>query len=207
MVLEQIERRGVRDPRVLEAMRAVPRRAFVPDHLWEAAFADQALPIGQGQTISQPYVVARMTELLALAPEHRVLEIGTGSGYQAAILAHLAKRVYSVEIVPTLAASARRKFEDLGIENIEVRCGDGSDGWPEEAPFDRVCVTAAPVEVPPAIPDQLALGGRMVVPVGKDDQILEVWDRREDGFKKTRSIGVRFVPMTGRALNTTQERV
>ena len=199
MVAEQIEGRGVRDPRVLEALRAVPRRAFVPDNITTGALGDHALPIGHKQTISQPYIVGKMTELLAPGPSERVLEIGTGSGYQAAVLSQLAKEVYSTEIVPDLAESAKQRLQDLGYRNVQVRESDGAAGWVERAPFDKICVTAAPETLPEALLEQIAEGGRVVAPIGTDRQRIRLWDRGPNGIMETLSIGVRFVPMTGRA--------
>ncbi len=205
MVAEQIQGRGVRDPRVLAAMRSVPRRAFVPDHLGPASLADHALPIGHRQTISQPYIVGKMVELLRLEPDHVLLEIGTGSGYQAAVLSRLVSRVISVEIIATLAEEARSRLKGLGFDNVEVRMADGSLGYPEQGPYDRICLTAAPASLPECIAEQLVRGGRLVGPVGQDDQRLVIWDRLEDGFEKTPSIGVRFVPMTGAVTHHHQE--
>jgi protein-L-isoaspartate(D-aspartate) O-methyltransferase len=194
MVREQIEARGVRDPRVLAAMRAVPRHRFVPDAYRESAYEDGPLPIGHRQTISQPYIVAVMTELLRPQPGDRVLEIGTGSGYQAAVLARLVERVYSIEIVPELAERARATLAELGVANVEVFAGDGFQGLPDRAPFDGIVLTAAPAEVPQPLLDQLALGGRMVAPVGGMDQDLRVLERTPEGIRTTRLFPVRFVP-------------
>jgi protein-L-isoaspartate(D-aspartate) O-methyltransferase len=199
MVEEQIVSRGVRDERVLEAMRTVPRHLFVPPDLVERAYSDGALPIGEGQTISQPYIVALMTELLDIQPEDSVLEIGTGSGYQAAVLARLARQVYSIEIIPTLASSARQRLGEMGLKNVVVRTGDGYRGWPEFAPFDGIIVTAAPPEIPAALVAQLKRGGRMVVPVGEnsESQNLMVIEKSltSDAVTKRTVIPVRFVPM------------
>ena len=170
MVRTQIQARGVRDPRVLQAMREVKRHLFVPGESAEDAYEDYPLPIGEGQTISQPYIVALMTELLELQPDDKVLEIGTGSGYQAAILSRLAREVRSIEIVPSLAETAGKRLDLLGYDNVHLRVGDGYKGWPDEAPFDAIIVTAAPPEIPQALVDQLAEGGRMVVPVGTNYQ-------------------------------------
>ena len=197
MVVEQIEGRGVRDSAVLEAIRSVPRTEFVPGHLLQASLADRALPIGYRQTISQPYMVGKMTELLGLESHHRVREIGTGSGYQAAVSSLLAEEVYSLEIVPELARSATERLARLGYNNVNVLGADGSGGWPTHAPYDRICLTAAPVVLPQALLGQLAEGGRLVGPIGTDHQRLIVWDRLPAGLKETLSIGVRFVPMTG----------
>lgn len=194
MVREQIESRGVRDPRVLAALRAVPRHRFVPEAYRGRAYEDGPLPIGQGQTISQPYIVAVMTELLRPQPGDRVLEIGTGSGYQAAVLARLTRRVYSIEIVPELAARARAALAELGVANVEVFVGDGYQGLPDRAPFDGILLTAAPGEVPQPLLDQLAVGGRLVAPVGGADQDLRVIERTAEGLQTTRLFPVRFVP-------------
>ena len=195
MVRDQIEARGVRDPRVLAALRAVPRERFVPVAAREAAYDDGPLPIGHGQTISQPYIVAVMTELLRPEPGDRVLEIGTGSGYQAAVLAKLVRRVYSIEIVPELASGARRALAELGVENVEVFVGDGYRGLPEHAPFDGILLTAAPREVPQPLVDQLAVGGRLVAPVGGFDQELRVLERTAEGVTTETLFAVRFVPL------------
>lgn len=199
MVEQQIESREIRDPRVLDAMRLVPRHRFVPDQLQDEAYSDTPLPIGLDQTISQPYIVAYMTEALQLAPTATVLEIGTGSGYQAAVLSEIARQVYSVEIVPALAERSQRILTELGYENIQLRQGDGYRGWPEAAPFDGIIVTAAPDHVPPALVDQLAVGGRLVIPVGASAQQMRVITRTEDGPTSETTIPVRFVPMTGEA--------
>jgi protein-L-isoaspartate(D-aspartate) O-methyltransferase len=198
MVKEQIESRGVRLPALLRAMRATPRHLFMPDNVRPLAYADRPLPIGHGQTISQPYIVAFMTELLDPAPGHKVLEIGTGSGYQAAVLARLAGQVYSIEIVPELAREATALLRKLGLDNVTVRNGDGYQGWPEQSPFDRIIVTAAPPELPEALLRQLKPGGRLVAPVGRTPftQELIVVDKAADGkIRKRSSIPVRFVPM------------
>jgi protein-L-isoaspartate(D-aspartate) O-methyltransferase len=195
MVSETIAPRGVKDPRVLAAMRKVPRHEFLPDAVRPHAYDDAPVPIGYGQTASQPYMVAVMTELAELGPHTRVLEIGTGSGYQAAILAEVAGEVYSIEILEPLAASARRTLERLGYGRVHVRQGDGYRGWPEAAPFDAIVVTAAPPEVPKALLEQLAPGGRLVVPVGRDEQELEVHRRTADGVRVRRFFPVTFVPM------------
>jgi len=166
MVERQIRARGVRDPRVLEAMRQVPRHKFVLPSLQAQAYQDTPLPIGLDQTISQPYMVALMTELLELKGPEKVLEVGTGSGYQAAILAELAEQVYTIERIPELAAAARQRLQELGYHNVTVRVGDGTLGWPEEAPFEAIIVTAGGQTVPPALKEQLAEGGRLVIPVG-----------------------------------------
>ncbi len=195
MVDEQIRARGVRSRRVLDAMTRVPRHLFVPADSRARAYDDTPLPIGQGQTISQPYIVAYMTEELDLSADHRVLEIGTGSGYQAAVLAELVKQVWSVEIVPELAERARRTLADTGYRNVEIRAGNGYLGWPEHAPFDRIIVTAAPPEIPQALVEQLAVGGRMIVPVGTLLQELVLLTKNARGVTEKRTIPVRFVPM------------
>ncbi len=200
MVRDQIQARGVRDARVLEVMRHVPRHRFVSPALAAQAYDDHPLPIGEGQTISQPYIVAVMSELAAIEPGERVLEIGTGSGYQAAVLSGLAAEVYSIEILPELAESARRLLAELGHDNVRVRTGDGHRGWPEAAPFDAILVTAAPPSVPPALEAQLAVGGRMVIPVGDDSQTLRVLERTPSGLRTRQVFAVRFVPMTGEPL-------
>jgi protein-L-isoaspartate(D-aspartate) O-methyltransferase len=194
MVREQIEARGVRDPRVLAALRAVPRHLYVPEAWRDRAYEDGPLPIGEGQTISQPYIVAVMTEQIRPEPGDRVLEIGTGSGYQAAVLARLVARVYSIEIVPELAERARASLAAQGVANVEVVTGDGYRGLPEHAPFDGILVTAAPAEVPQPLVDQLAEGGRLVVPVGGRDQELRVLERTASGIRSETLFPVRFVP-------------
>jgi protein-L-isoaspartate(D-aspartate) O-methyltransferase len=194
-----LREQGIRDERVLAAFAEVPRRLFVPERLQDDADADRPLPIGCGQTISQPYVVAYMSERLGLTGAERVLEVGTGSGYQAAILARLAARVFSVEVVPELAERARELLASLGLANVRLRSGDGALGWPEEAPFERIIVTAAAPDVPPALVDQLAPGGRMILPVGPelDVQMLRVIDKGNDGANlETDLLPVRFVPLT-----------
>lgn len=195
MISDQIARRGVKDPAVLEAMRRVERHRFVPEDLRAAAYEDHPLPIGSGQTISQPYIVAYMTELLALKTGDRVLEIGTGSGYQAAVLAEIASEVYSVEILPELATSAAQRLGSLGYNNVCVRQGDGYRGWPEHAPYDAIMVTAAPPEVPPDLLGQLKTGGRLVVPVGAESQHVLLITRTAEGVESKTLIPVRFVPM------------
>jgi protein-L-isoaspartate(D-aspartate) O-methyltransferase len=195
MVVEQIEARGVGDRRVLDAVARVPRHLFVPVGLREEAYDDCPLPIGLGQTISQPYIVAYMTELLRIDPRHRVLEIGTGSGYQAAVLAELAGQVFSVELLPELADRARTTLEATGYGKVRVLTGDGYRGWPEHAPYDRIIVTAAPPEVPRALIDQLADGGRMVIPVGTSMQYIRLITRRGERVSEDTTIAVRFVPL------------
>jgi protein-L-isoaspartate(D-aspartate) O-methyltransferase len=198
MVEEQLRSRGILDERVLAAMQAVPRERFVPPHLVARAYDDGPLPIGEGQTISQPYIVAYMAEALRIAPGHRVLEIGTGSGYHAAVLGQLAREVYTIEIVPSLARAAGALLKDLGYANVRVRDGDGYAGWPEEAPFDRILVTAAPEQVPQPLIDQLAPGGLMVIPVGRQGQTqwMTILEKREDGVTRQETIPVQFVPFT-----------
>ncbi|MGH9869236.1 MAG: protein-L-isoaspartate(D-aspartate) O-methyltransferase [Candidatus Polarisedimenticolia bacterium] len=199
MVRTQIESRGVKDPEVLRAMRTVPRHAFVPEALQGAAHDDRPLPIGDGQTISQPYIVALMTELARPGKGRKVLEVGTGSGYQAAVLAEMQVDVYSIEILPELAKRGRAALEALGYASVHTRVGDGYAGWPEAAPFDAIVVTAAPDHVPQPLLDQLAPGGRLVIPVGKDVQSLTVFTRTADGIIREDVLPVRFVPMTGEA--------
>jgi protein-L-isoaspartate(D-aspartate) O-methyltransferase len=199
MVESQLVARGIRDPRVLAAMRRVPRERFVPEGLRVEAFEDGPLPIGYGQTISQPYVVAFMTQALELDGSERLLEIGTGSGYQAAVAAECAREVFSIEIVEPLGQRAARVLEELGYENLHLRIGDGYQGWPEEAPFQAILVTAAPDHVPEPLLEQLAVGGRMVLPVGRGDQELIRIVRTPQGLERESLLAVRFVPMTGRA--------
>jgi protein-L-isoaspartate(D-aspartate) O-methyltransferase len=199
MVTEQIVRRGVQDSLVIEAMRSVLRHVFVPVSLADEAYADHPLPIGHGQTISQPYIVAVMTELVALQPGARVLEVGTGSGYQAAILAEIADSVYTIEVIPELAEHAVGTLTRLGVRNVKVRTGDGYQGWPDAAPFDAIVVTAAPDHIPQPLVDQLVIGGRMVLPVGREEQNLIVVTRTSEGASARHEIPVLFVPMTGQA--------
>jgi protein-L-isoaspartate(D-aspartate) O-methyltransferase len=199
MVREQIEARGVRDARVLAAMRKVARHLFVPPEEQAEAYDDYPLAIGHGQTISQPYIVAYMTEALELKPHDRVLEIGTGSGYQAAILAELVAEVYSIEIVEPLAKQAEARLHRLGYSNVQVRAGDGYRGWPEAAPFDAIILTAAPDHIPQPLVDQLREGGRMVLPLGRWDQDLIRLHRTREGILREYLLPVRFVPMTGEA--------
>ena len=198
MLQEQIRARDITDTRVIEAMRRVPRERFVPAPLVGRAYDDTPLPIGLGQTISQPYVVAYMTEALGVAPSHRVLEIGTGSGYQAAILGELAREVYTVEIVPALARRAAATLEELAYRNVHVREGDGFAGWPDQAPFDRILVTAAPEQIPKPLLDQLAPRGRLVIPVGEQGatQWITIVDKTPNGLAQRRTIPVQFVPFT-----------
>ena len=198
MVEQQLRGRDIRSVAVLDAMRRVPRHRFVPEEEQRGSYADYPLPIGFGQTISQPYIVAFMTEALDVGSEHKVLEIGTGSGYQAAVLAELARDVYTIEIVEPLAARSRALLEELGYRNVHVRAGNGYEGWPSEAPFDRIIVTAAPDEVPPALVAQLRMDGLIAVPVGVGEQMLQVLRRTGNGLLLVKSLPVRFVPMTGK---------
>lgn len=198
MVDEQLRARGIRDARVLDVMRTVPRHLFVPEPQRALAYSDSPLPIGSDQTISQPYIVAFMTEELKVEPGHRVLEVGTGSGYQAAVLGLLAKEVYTIEIVSPLAKRARETLDSLGFRNIQVRTGNGYLGWPEHAPYDRIIVTAAPEEVPPVLIQQLKIGGLMAIPVGTAIQELRILRRTATGTRTLRTLPVRFVPMTGK---------
>jgi len=199
MIETQIRPRGVTDSRVLKAMLAVPREAFLPARVAHQAYEDRALPLGDGQTMSQPYMVALMTEALEPRPSDRVLEVGTGSGYQAAILAGLAAEVYTIERLPGLLEAARERFRELGIKNIESRSGDGTRGWPEAAPFDRIVVTAAAPDVPEALRRQLSeSGGRLVIPVGdRELQRLVTLQRDGDSFHQEESVPCRFVPLLG----------
>jgi len=199
MVSGQIESRGISNTRVLEALRKVPRHRFVPDELRGQAYRDTPLPIGHQQTISQPYIVALMTELIEPEPEMKVLEIGTGSGYQAAVLAECVNQVFTIEILPELGRLADELLQELGYENIVTRIGDGYDGWPDEAPFDAILVTAAPPSIPKPLLEQLKIGGRLVIPVGEFSQDLVVVTRTEDGYERRPASYVRFVPMTGKA--------
>jgi protein-L-isoaspartate(D-aspartate) O-methyltransferase len=198
MVEHQIRARGVSAPAVLQAMERVPRQAFVPESMQELAYADGPLPIGEGQTISQPYVVAAMSEALEVKAGDRVLEIGTGSGYQAAILAEMGLEVYTIEYIHELAVAAKERLRSMGYAGIRFRCGDGNQGWPEKAPFDGIIVTAAPAALPQALGRQLGRGGHLVIPVGRFSQDLRVYRKTDDGeLKGKRLFGVRFVPMVG----------
>jgi protein-L-isoaspartate(D-aspartate) O-methyltransferase len=199
MVRSQLEARDITDARVLRAFRDVPRHLFVPEPLRRDAYADRPLPIGAGQTISQPYIVALMSQALRLSGDEKVLEIGTGSGYQAAILARLARQVFSIEIVPSLAQEAAARLRELGCANVRVRAGDGYRGWPEEAPFDAIVVTCAPEAIPQPLLDQLAEGGRLVIPVGEIVQDLVLVEKRNGKLVRSELAPVRFVPMTGEA--------
>jgi protein-L-isoaspartate(D-aspartate) O-methyltransferase len=195
MVETQVRARDIGDMRVLDAMRRVPRHRFVPPDERALAYGDHPVGIGHSQTISQPYIVGYMTEALRLGPEARVLEIGTGSAYQTAVLAEIAGDVYSIEVVEALADRAAAVLRELGYTNVHLRCGDGYAGWPEAAPFDGIIVTAAPDHVPQPLVDQLRIGARLVVPVGCGDQELLVLTRTEDGLREEQRIGVRFVPL------------
>ncbi len=199
MLERQIEARGIRNPRVLAAMRRVERHRFVPDSLANQAYEDHPLPIGEQQTISQPFIVAAMTEALDPQPGDRVLEVGTGSGYQAAVLAELVEQVFSIEIIETLARQAKKVLAENGYQNVQVIVGDGYAGLPEEAPFDGIIVTAAPGKVPPPLLEQLAIGAHLVIPVGEAWQELRVFTRTESGLESKTLMPVRFVPMTGKA--------
>lgn len=199
MVATQLEARGITDRRVLDAMRTVPRHEFVPASIRDIAYTDQALAIGHGQTISQPYIVALMCQLLEVESHHRVFEVGAGSGYQAALLGQLAAEVYSVDLVPDLVDAAARLVERLGYENVHIIAGDGTLGLPEKAPFDRIIVAAAAPDIPPPLIDQLAPGGRLIAPVGdRFLQRLVVLTRTAEGVQSRNSIGCVFVPLLGR---------
>jgi protein-L-isoaspartate(D-aspartate) O-methyltransferase len=195
MVAIQIAERGVADPAVLDVMRTVPRHRFVPEDQQAHAYDDGPLAIGRGQTISQPYIVALMTDLARLTPGSRVLEVGTGCGYQTAVLAALASEVWSVELEPTLSARAAETLSSLAIENVHLRIGDGRLGWPDAAPFDAIVVTAAPDEAPEPLIEQLTVGGRLVIPLGTSWQQLWVITRTPEGISRESVIGVRFVPL------------
>ena len=196
MVTEQLAARDIKDARVLAAMRKVERHRFVPIDLQRSAYDDNPLPIGRDQTISQPYIVAFMTQALELKPSHKVLEIGTGSGYQAAVLGEMAAQVYTIEIVKELADRATQTLADAGYRNVHVRHGDGYAGWPEEAPFDAIMVTAAPDHVPEPLVQQLAAGGRMIIPVGTTYQELRLITKTPKGTVERSVLPVRFVPLT-----------
>ncbi|NQT78859.1 MAG: protein-L-isoaspartate(D-aspartate) O-methyltransferase [Candidatus Aminicenantes bacterium] len=195
MVQNQLRARGVKDRKVLDVMRKIPRHEFVPENMKSYAYQDEPLPIGEGQTISQPYIVAYMTEVLALKGAEKVLEIGTGSGYQAAILAELVKEVFTVEVVSPLSVKAQKVLKKLGYKNIYFKIGDGTLGWEENAPYDAVMVTAAPAKVPKALQEQLEIPGRMVIPVGSTFQELVLVKREMKKFKKRKLLPVRFVPL------------
>ena len=198
MVDAQIRSRGIKDDDVIKAMYRVPRHKFVPPDLEKHAYKDSPLPIGLGQTISQPYIVAYMTDAADLSNDDKVLEIGTGSGYQAAILGEIVKEVYTIEIVPELADRSAKVLTELGYKNVFAKYGNGYLGWPEHAPFDAIIVTAAPDEIPKALVDQLAVGGKMVVPVGTTNQEMVIISKSKNGVTTKRTISVRFVPMTGK---------
>lgn len=204
MVETQIKARGVKDPRVLSALLKVERHRFVPEKYMDSAYFDQPLPIGEGQTISQPYIVALMTELLELRGNEKVLEIGTGSGYQAAVLAELVKEVYTIEIIESLASTATKRLSGLGYRNVKVKTGDGYLGWPEAAPFDGIIVTAAPDHIPKPLIEQLKEGGRMVVPVGTYTQELRKIVKKSGKMVTIDVIPVLFVPMTGEGVKQKQ---
>lgn len=195
MVDSQLRARGIKDENVLQAMARVPRHLFVPENVKDLAYSDEPLPIGDGQTISQPYIVAYMTESIQPEKWKRVLEIGTGSGYQAAILAELVKEVYTVELIPSLAEKAKAVLTKLGYQNIHYKVGDGTQGWPEEAPFDAILVTAAPSKIPSLLEDQLAEKGRIVIPVGEMFQDLYLVIREGNKITRKKLIPVRFVPL------------
>ena len=197
MVTRQIESRGINTKPVLDAMRKVKRHLFVPEDRRDEAYDDRPIPIGENQTISQPYIVALMTDLMQIQKSDVVLEIGTGSGYQAAILAELAKDVYSIEIIETLGKRAEKVLYECGYQNIHIRIGDGYQGWPEKAPFDKIIITAAPPKIPQPLIDQLKVGGIMVLPVGMEDQQLIVLTKDENGVHRKKITSVVFVPMTG----------
>jgi protein-L-isoaspartate(D-aspartate) O-methyltransferase len=200
MVQRDLAGRDIKNKRILEVMGRIRRHEFVPRDLERRAYADHPLPIGHGQTISQPYIVALMTQLTQPNSEDRALDVGTGSGYQAAVLAELCKNVYSIEILKPLADQARKRLADLGYKNVHVRCGDGYRGWPERAPFDVIIVAAAPDHVPQPLIDQLAPGGRLVIPVGRFFQNLVLIEKQKDGtIRRDTVAGVAFVPMTGEA--------
>jgi protein-L-isoaspartate(D-aspartate) O-methyltransferase len=207
MVEHHFRRRDITDQRVLEVMERIPRHLYVPENLQDSAYADRPLPIGRGQTISQPYIVALMTQLANPQADSRALDVGTGSGYQAAVLGELCKEVYSIEIVEDLAQQAADRLARLGYQNVHVRAGDGYQGWPEHAPFDLIIVAAAPAHVPQPLIEQLAPGGRMIIPVGRFQQDLMVIEKLQDGtVRQWSEIPVAFVPMTGEAQQAKQER-
>jgi len=195
MVESQVRRRGVVDPQVLKAMEKVQRHLFVPPEARGYAYEDHPLPIGFGQTISQPYIVGYMTEKLQLRADDKVLEIGTGSGYQAAVVAEIVREVYTVETIPELSQSATALLHELGYMNVHIKTGDGYQGWPEHAPYDAIIVTAAPADVPAELVRQLKIGGRMILPVGRFDQTLLLVTREEAGIRQESVLPVRFVPM------------
>lgn len=207
LVQETIYKRGVKSPAVLQAMRSVQRHFFVPDAYMEQAYEDHPLPIGSGQTISQPYIVAFMTETLQLQPGQKVLEIGTGSGYQAAVLAHLTDYVYSIEIIESLAKFARQNLDRAGYAKVITKAGDGYQGWPEYAPFDAIIITAAVDHVPQPLLDQLKPGSRLILPLETDGhEVLTLFTKTPDGLKEEKLINVRFVPLTGEAVDQNREK-
>ena len=195
MVEVQIKARGIKEERVLEAMRKVPRHTFVPEDMKSYAYQDEPLPIGDGQTISQPYIVAYMTEVLELKADERILEVGTGSGYQTAVLAELVKEVYTVELVGALSLRAQEVLKELGYRNISFKIGDGTLGWKEYAPYDSIMVTAAAPQVPKTLQEQLGVSGKMIIPVGSEFQELILITREKKSYKKKRLLPVRFVPL------------
>lgn len=198
-MIELLEKRGIRDRRVLEALEEIPRDRFVPAHVRTQAYGDHALPIGASQTISQPYIVARMSELLKVQPEHSVLEIGTGSGYQTAILARLARRVYSLERIADLAHQAIQRIRELGFDNVKIQTFDGTVGWSDAAPFDRIMVTAGSPKVPAPLLEQLRIGGRLLIPEGdRSEQVLVIYRKLRHGVRRTVDAPVTFVPLIGR---------
>lgn len=199
MVDQQLRARGIKDRAVLEAMSKVPRHRFVAPSQANLAYGDYPLRIGYNQTISQPYIVAYMTEAAEISSNEKVLEIGTGCGYQTAVLGELAKEVYTIEIVPELAERARQTLSELGYNNVHAKLGNGYQGWAEHAPYDKIIVTAAPEQIPEALVNQLALNGKMVIPVGKENQEIVVLAKTPDGLSEKRTIPVRFVPMTGKS--------
>ncbi len=198
MVLEQLEARGIKDERILRAMMKIPRHLFVEEGLWPQAYGDFPLPIGEGQTISQPYIVALMTEALGLKGDEKILEVGTGSGYQAAILAELAERVFSIERIGSMASKARRTLDELGYANVLIRVSDGTYGWEEEAPFDGIIVTAGAPDIPQPLVRQLKIGGKLVIPVGDEySQVLLRVIRKEKGYQEENLGACRFVKLIG----------
>lgn len=202
MIEDQLKRRGINDSNVLQAMREVDRELFIPPEVREKAYFDGPLPIGKGQTISQPYIVAYMAQELKLKPNYVVLEIGTGCGYNAAVMSKLVKHVYSIEVIEWLAEYARENLAAAGIENISTRWGDGYDGWPEEAPFDSIALTAAPPAIPETLKQQLKIGGRLLAPVGVTRQSLTLYEKTgRENFKEKQLLLVSFVPMTGEGRN------
>ena len=205
MVQVQLEARGIRDTKVLEAMTKVPRHRFVPENMKRHAYNDEPLPIGEGQTISQPYIVAFMTEALCLRSSDRVLEVGTGSGYQSAILAEIVKEVYTVELIDSLSFNAQKALREMEYKNVFFKIGDGSLGWEEHSPYDAIMVTAAPSRVPAPLRNQLKIGGRMIIPVGSLFQELVLLVREKKKFKKKKLLPVRFVPLVSERKTTSQE--